>query len=76
MVMQYCLLMFEESLKSKESVKVYKYFVEKFIEFYKLKDYDSIIKIEKQDLQRMIAKSKKSISFSRTVNDELRKALK
>jgi len=54
MLMQYSLLMFEESLQSKESVKIYKYLLGKFIEFYKLRDHDSIIKIEKQDLQRMI----------------------
>jgi len=54
MVMQYSLLMFEESLQSKASVKIYKYLLGKFIEFYKLRDHDSIITIENKDLQRMV----------------------
>lgn len=46
--------MFEESLKSKESVKTYVYLVKKFIKFHNLKDFDSIVKIAKPELQKLV----------------------
>jgi len=53
-MIQYSLMMFQESLKSKESVKNYTYCVKKFIQYYDLKDFDSIVKIEKKELQKLV----------------------
>ena len=47
---QYSLVMFLESLKSEESKKTYLFLVEKFISYYKLKDFDSITEIKKSEL--------------------------
>jgi len=46
--------MFLESLNSEESQKSYVFLVEKFIKYYKLKDFDSVIKIDKIELQKMV----------------------
>ena len=46
--------MFQESLRSQESVKMYTYLVMKFMKFHNLKDFDSIVKIEKKELQKLV----------------------
>ena len=52
--MQRSLLLFQNSLKSEVTVKQYTYYLDKFIEFYKLKDYDSLLTIEPKKFQEMI----------------------
>ncbi len=47
-------MMFQESLRSQESVKMYTYLVMKFMKFHNLKDFDSVIKIEKKELQKLV----------------------
>lgn len=46
--------MFQESLRSEESVKVYTYLIMKFMKFHNLKDFDSIVKIENKELQKLV----------------------
>ena len=54
MTVQHSLMMFQESLKSKESVKNYTFLVEKFMEYSEIKDFDSIVAIEQKELQKMV----------------------
>lgn len=54
MVLQYSLMIFQESLRSQESVKMYTYLVMKFMKFHNLKDFDSVVKIEKKELQKLV----------------------
>ena len=51
---QYSLVMLMESLHSEVSRKIYKFHVKKFIEYYKLKDFDSVLEINKIELQKMV----------------------
>jgi len=51
---QHSLLMFEESIKSEISRKKYVYLVKLFMEYHKIKDFDSIVKIDKKELQKLI----------------------
>ena len=46
--------MFSNSIRSKESLKTYTYGLDKFISFYKLKDYDSLAGMDSKMLQVMI----------------------
>ncbi|MDH3780121.1 MAG: hypothetical protein OES15_04605 [Nitrosopumilus sp.] len=52
--MQRSLLLFENSLKTEATKKMYLYFLDNFKNFYKLKDYDSIIAIDTPQLQIMV----------------------
>ena len=52
--MQRSLLVFQNTLKSEVTIKQYTWYLNKFIEFYKLRDFDSICKIESHKLQIMI----------------------
>jgi len=52
--MQRSLLVFQNTLNSEVTIKQYTWYLNKFIDFYKLKDFDSIIKIEPRKLQEMI----------------------
>jgi len=52
--MQRSLLLFQNTLKSNVTVKQYTWYLDKFIEFYKLKDHDSLTTIDPQKLQIMI----------------------
>jgi integrase/recombinase XerD len=45
---------FESSIKSPYSRKQYKYQLDRFVVYYKLRDYDSILKIEPKQLQIML----------------------
>jgi len=47
-------MIFQESLRSQESVKMYTYLVMKFMKFHNLKDFDSVVKIEKKELQKLV----------------------
>jgi len=51
---QRSLLLFENSLKTEATKKMYLYFLDNFKNFYKLKDYDSIIAIDTPQLQIMV----------------------
>ena len=46
--------MFQEFLKSKESIKTYTWTLGNFIKYHNLKDYDSIVQIKKPELQKLI----------------------
>jgi integrase len=48
------LILFENSIKSEYTRKQYKYQLQRFIKYYKLRDYDSILKIESKQLQTMM----------------------
>lgn len=48
------LLLFQNYLNSKETIKQYTWYLKKFLDFYHLKDYDSLTKIEPSKLQTMI----------------------
>jgi len=52
--MQRSLLVFQNTLNSEVTIKQYTWYLNKFIDFYKLKDFDFIIKIEPRKLQEMI----------------------
>jgi len=52
--LQRSLLIFQNSLRSQESVKAYTYNLEKFLSFYKLRDFDSMLSINVEKLQIMI----------------------
>jgi integrase/recombinase XerD len=52
--MQRSLLIFEESCKSIHTRKQYRYYLDKFIEFYHIQDYDSLLAIEPAQIQIMI----------------------
>ena len=52
--MQRSLLLFENSLKSEKTRELYLYFLNQFKDYYKLKDYDSILKIDQKQLQIMV----------------------
>ena len=54
MSIQRSLLIFQNSLRSKESVKGYTYLLQMFMKHYKIFDYDSVVSIEKKKLQTMI----------------------
>lgn len=52
--MQRSLLIFEESCKSPLTRKQYRYYLDKFIEFYHIEDYDALLAIEPAQIQIMI----------------------
>jgi len=52
--MQRSLLLFENSLKTKATQEKYLYYLKRFKDFYKLKDYDSMLTIEQKQLQIMV----------------------
>jgi len=56
MKVQHSLMMFQESLRSKESIKTYTWTIDQFIKYHNLKkkNYDSIVAIEKKELQSMV----------------------
>ena len=48
------LLIFENSIKSEETRKIYNYCLKKFVEYYKLKNIESILEIPDDKLQIML----------------------
>jgi len=52
--MQRSFLVFENSIKSPETLKRYKYYLDIFIKFFHLKDYDSLASIDSKQLQVMV----------------------
>jgi len=53
-MMQRSLLLFENVIKSKETLKRYKYYLDIFLKFYHLKDCDSLVSMNNEKLQIMI----------------------
>jgi len=51
---QRSLLLFQNSLRSDETIAAYSWYLKRFLNFYKLKDYDSLVKIETAKLQIML----------------------
>jgi len=52
--MQRSFLVFENSIKSAETLKRYKYYLDIFIKFFHLKDYDSLASMDSKQLQLMV----------------------
>ena len=52
--MQRSLLLFTNGLKSEETVKQYTYYLDKFINFYHIKNYDSLATVSPAELQIMV----------------------
>ena len=52
--MQRSFLIFENSGLSEQSLITYKYHLNRFLRFTKLKDYDSIVSLETDDLQLLL----------------------
>ncbi|WP_081470652.1 tyrosine-type recombinase/integrase [Nitrosarchaeum koreense] len=52
--MQRSLLLFQNSINSKETLRVYQYSLDKFLSYFKLRDYDSLVRMDPKMLQQMI----------------------
>lgn len=52
--MQRSFLIFQNSIHSKETYTIYKYALDKFLDYYKLRDYDSLARMESIMLQTMV----------------------
>ncbi len=52
--MQRSYLLFSNGIKSKETARQYIYYLDKFLAFYKIKDYDSLAKLPLEELQIMV----------------------
>ena len=46
--------MFEESIKSENSLRSYTWYVQKYVDYWKLKDFDSILKFPKEEIQKNV----------------------
>jgi len=51
---QRSMLIFEQTIKSKYTLRNYREHLKRFLEFTKLKDHDSLLKLSKDDIQRLI----------------------
>jgi len=49
--MQRCLLLFEQSIKSQKTHTLYRHHLDKFLQFSKIKDFDSLTKVTRDQLQ-------------------------
>ena len=54
MVKQHSLMMFEESVKSPISCKKYIYLVKLFMKYHKIKNFDDVVKINRDELQGLV----------------------
>ena len=52
--MQRSLRLFQNSVGSEVTAKQYKWYLDRFIQYYKLKDYDSMLKVEQKQIQIMV----------------------
>jgi len=52
--MQRSLRLFQNSVGSEVTAKQYKWYLDRFIQYYKLKDYDSMLKMEQKQIQIMV----------------------
>jgi len=67
--MQRSLLLFKNSIHSEETYRVYKYELDRFISYFKLRDYNSLVSMDAKMLQTMIedyVMEKKSKGHSRS----------
>ena len=48
------MLRFEQSIQSKYTLRNYKSQIERFLKFTKLKDYDSLVNVPKEDIQMLV----------------------
>ncbi len=51
---QRSILLFKNTVKSEHTYKKYMYYLEKFKTFYKLRDFDSVITMDSNQLQIMV----------------------
>jgi len=54
MEQQRSMLLFEQTIKSKYTLRNYREHLKRFLKFTKLKDYDSLLKLSKDDIQKLI----------------------
>jgi len=52
--MQRSLLLFQNSIHSEETYRVYKYCLDKFIEHFKLRDYNALVSMDSKMFQEMV----------------------
>lgn len=52
--MQRSLVLFQNSIHSKETLRVYQYSLDKFLKYFKLRDYDSLARMDSKMLQTMV----------------------
>lgn len=52
--MQRSLLVFENSIKSERSRDMYRFHLDKFVEFMKIKDYDALVSLDTDTLQMLL----------------------
>lgn len=52
--MRRSLLLFQNSIHSKETLRVYQYSLDKFLKYFKLRDYDSLSTMNPKMLQVMV----------------------
>jgi len=52
--MQRSLLLFQNSIHSEETYRVYKYYLDKFIEHFKLRDYNALVSMDSKMRQEMV----------------------
>ena len=52
--MQRSLRLFQNYVGSQETAKQYKWYLDRFIQFYKLRDYDSMLTMEQKQIQVMV----------------------
>ena len=52
--MQRSLYLFENAIRTKASYQIYKYGLDKFVKLFKIKNYDSLLKIDDKKLQEMV----------------------
>ncbi len=52
--MQRSLLLFENSIKSEHSKKMYRYYLDKFKDFTKIKDYDGLVGLDTDTIQMLL----------------------
>ena len=51
---QRSLLLFENSIRSQETLEIYRWYLKKFKEFFKLRDYDSMAHMEQKQIQILV----------------------
>jgi len=53
-LLQRSLLIFQNGIKSEETLKNYTYYLDRFISFYKIRDYDALVVIPQEKIQIMV----------------------
>lgn len=60
------MLRFEQSIQSKYTLRNYKSQIERFLKFTKLKDYDSLVNVPKEDIQMLVEEY--AVHLTNTIN--------